>query len=102
MAHPLGLAAFLEQTFQGLALQIGGIEDRHRPVAHPAAGSPCGFLASTPTPGRGKRISRRPLGQLAFSPLVHLGPQHMHGLAALAGKDPQRPGLGKAAPIRQG
>jgi len=32
---------------------------------------------------------------------MHLGPQHMHRLAALSGEDLQRLGLAKAAPVRQ-
>jgi len=72
-----------DQASEGRALEIGGIEDRHRPVAGPAAQGDFPGLAGL------------------FS-AVELGPQDMNRLAALAGEDAHLFGLGKAAPERQG
>ena len=83
----LGLHAFcrlacFDQGEKGFALEIGGIEDRHRPVAGPAAQGDFTALA----------------GLLAA---VELRPQDLTRLAPLAGEDAELPGLGKAAPERQ-
>jgi len=80
--HALSCLAGFDQSGKGLAFKIGGIEDRHRPVAGPAAQGDFTALAGLLT-------------------AVELGPQDVNGLAALAGEDAELSGLGKAAPERQ-
>jgi hypothetical protein len=80
--HAFGSLEGFDQSGEGWALEIGGIEDRHRPVAGPAAQGDLAAIAGL------------------FS-AVELGPQDVNRLAALAGEDPELFGLGKAAPERQ-
>ena len=81
--HALCRLAGFHQAGEGLALEIGGIEDRHQPVAGPPAQGDLTALA----------------GLLAA---VKLGPQDVNRVGALAGEDAELSGLGKAAPERQG
>jgi len=80
--HTFSRLARFDQGGKGFTLEIGGIEDRHRPVAGPAAQGDLAAIAGL------------------FS-AVELGPQDVNRLAALAGEDPELFGLGKAAPERQ-
>jgi hypothetical protein len=81
--HTFSRLARFDQSGKGLALEIGDIEDRHRPVAGPAAQGD--FTANA-----------------WLLTAVELGPQDVNVLAALAGEDAEIFGLGKAAPERQG
>jgi hypothetical protein len=81
--HAFGRLARFDQAREGFTLEIGGIEDRHRPVAGPAAQGD--FPANA-----------------WLLAAVQLGPQDVNGLAALAGEDVEIFGIGKAAPERQG
>jgi hypothetical protein len=74
------LAGF-DQSGKGLALEIGGIEDRHRPVACPAAQGDFTAFAW-------------------LLAALQLGPQDVNRLAALAGEDAELLGLGNATPER--
>jgi hypothetical protein len=80
--HTFSRLARFDQSGKGLALEIGDIEDRHRPVAGPAA-----------------------QGDFSANALLlaakELGPQDVHRLAPFTGEDAELPGLGKAAPERQ-
>ena len=82
----LGLHAFcrlacFDEGGEGLALEIGGIEDRHRPVAGPAAQG--AFSANA-----------------LLLAAKELGPQDVHRLAALAGEEPRF--LASAKPHQNG
>jgi hypothetical protein len=103
-ANPFCLPALLDQNIEGLALQIPCIEERHRPVAHPASCRRGGIAAGCGCSNSSwaRAFARSRFHKPTLPLVVHLGPQHMHSLAALAGEDPQRLGLGKAAPVGQG